>query len=72
MSTPVALKAKWAAAGLCINCGCRPHDFMSSYCVPCIERRYRASKRRTNQKTARRILVKHNLLTFHRRTKEAL
>lgn len=65
MSTP-ALRAKWQAAGVCTNCGCRPHALLGMQCEVCLERKRVASRRHNGRKAIQRLKMTRDLLTFAR------
>lgn len=65
MSTP-ALRAKWQAAGVCTNCGCRPRAFLGVQCEVCLERKRAVSRRRSGRKAIQRLKVTRDILSFKR------
>lgn len=69
MSASAIYRARWAAAGLCTNCGSRPHAFLSMRCDVCMANQRERGKRRNAIKRIAHIKATHALLTFNKRSK---
>lgn len=69
MSANAINRQRWAAAGLCNNCGSRPKAFLSLKCQRCLVVITAASKRRSGARAAARILRDYWMAYPHARKK---